>query len=118
MLLIAAYVPVCFRTLLPVMGYMANYDYYAYVLCENKNKPEQHCNGKCCLNKQIRKNSERSSENENSSLNLGHAADKTFHYFKNNILFLVSPPGKVNPHISLLKLFHGHSKIVTPPPKS
>lgn len=33
--------------------YQANYDYYAEVLCENKDKPELHCDGKCYFAKQL-----------------------------------------------------------------
>ena len=35
--------------------YFLNYDYISKTLCENKNKPEEHCNGHCYLNKNISK---------------------------------------------------------------
>lgn len=38
-----------------VAWYEINKDYIAATLCENKNKPEMHCNGKCYLNKQLKK---------------------------------------------------------------
>lgn len=34
---------------LPIMDYMLRYDYYANVLCENRDKPELKCNGTCKL---------------------------------------------------------------------
>lgn len=34
--------------------YELNKKYIAEVLCENKDKPEMHCNGKCHLKKQIK----------------------------------------------------------------
>ncbi|MDZ7847877.1 MAG: hypothetical protein U5L96_14585 [Owenweeksia sp.] len=34
-------------------GYEINYDYYAKELCENKNSPEMHCQGKCFFAKQL-----------------------------------------------------------------
>lgn len=37
----------------PVMDYMVNYDYIVNTLCENKDKPEMHCNGKCHLSKEL-----------------------------------------------------------------
>lgn len=40
------------------MEYLANYDYIATELCENRDKPEMHCNGKCHLMKQLAKASE------------------------------------------------------------
>lgn len=39
----------------PVLDYMANYDYIVNTLCENKDKPELQCNGKCHLSKEIAK---------------------------------------------------------------
>lgn len=32
-----------------IADYAARYDYYANVMCENKELPEMHCNGKCVL---------------------------------------------------------------------
>lgn len=38
-----------------MVWYEVNKDYVAEELCENKDKPQLHCNGKCYLNKQIAK---------------------------------------------------------------
>ena len=35
--------------------YYANKDYIAKNLCENRNKPSMHCDGKCCLKKKLAK---------------------------------------------------------------
>lgn len=50
-----------FATLLPSVSqwgviayYHADKDYIARVLCENRNKPELHCDGKCYLAKKLR----------------------------------------------------------------
>lgn len=40
------------------MEYFFNYDYIVTELCENKEKPELHCNGKCHLMKELAKASE------------------------------------------------------------
>jgi len=37
----------------PVVDYAINYDYIVNVLCENKDKPEMQCNGKCYLTKEL-----------------------------------------------------------------
>ena len=37
------------------MHYWFNYTYYSEVLCENKDKPEMHCNGSCALSKELAK---------------------------------------------------------------
>jgi hypothetical protein len=41
--------------LLIIASYEINKDYISKNLCENKNKPKMHCNGKCHLNKQLSK---------------------------------------------------------------
>jgi hypothetical protein len=43
------------RPLIPIMEYYANYDYIASVLCENRDRPYLECNGKCYLEKQLKK---------------------------------------------------------------
>ncbi len=35
--------------------YQLNYDYYANELCENQDKPELHCDGKCYFARQLAK---------------------------------------------------------------
>jgi hypothetical protein len=49
-------------------GYELNKNYIAAVLCENKAKPEMHCNGKCYLAKKLKQaeKSEQKSEQTNS----------------------------------------------------
>lgn len=46
---------VLIQPLLPYVNYIANYDYIANELCENKDAPELECNGKCYLAKEITK---------------------------------------------------------------
>ncbi len=48
-----------FRIWIPHLEYQINKKYIAENLCENRNKPEMHCNGKCHLKKQIKKAAER-----------------------------------------------------------
>lgn len=40
---------------IPVIEYFVNYEYIANELCENKDKPTMACNGKCYLEKQVKK---------------------------------------------------------------
>lgn len=44
-----------FRPLIPLAEYAVNYNYIVKTLCENKSKPELHCNGKCYLSKELAK---------------------------------------------------------------
>ena len=58
-----------FKPIFPVVEYVVNYDYIAKVLCENKDKPEMKCNGKCHLMKELAKASEGEKPNSNDKKN-------------------------------------------------
>lgn len=60
---------IIFKPLFPVIEYVVNYDYIAKVLCENKDKPEMKCNGKCHLMKELAKASEEEKPNSNDKKN-------------------------------------------------
>jgi hypothetical protein len=47
------YVVAMLQPIMPLIEYQTNKEYIASVLCENRNKPEMACNGKCYLNKKI-----------------------------------------------------------------
>ncbi len=49
------------KPLWPVVEYIVNYDYISNVLCENKDKPELKCDGKCYLAQML---AEESGQNE------------------------------------------------------
>ena len=56
---------------LPLINYAINKEYISKVLCENRNKPQMHCNGKCHLNKELKKAaSEESGNNSIPKVNL------------------------------------------------
>jgi hypothetical protein len=44
-----------FSQVVIVGEYFAQKDYIARNLCENRDKPQMHCNGKCCLKKKLAK---------------------------------------------------------------
>jgi len=55
---ILAFIGILFQTFSQVMitaAYYANKGYIAKNLCENKDKPKMHCDGKCCLKKKLAK---------------------------------------------------------------
>lgn len=54
------------KPLWPVLDYAANYNYIVSELCENRDKPEMECNGKCYLIKELAKEA---SDNDNNPLN-------------------------------------------------
>lgn len=63
------------RPLLPIANYIVNYDYIVENLCENKEKPEMMCNGKCYLSKELTKTS---SEPRNTGQNFVIASCDSF----------------------------------------
>ena len=67
----------------PVLEYIINYDYIANVLCENKNKPQLKCNGKCHLMKELAKASE-------SEKPISSDKKSSFAFGDNEVLFLES----------------------------
>ncbi len=50
-----------FSQLVVLADYYANKDYIAKNLCENRNKPYLHCEGKCCLKKKLDRDSKQQS---------------------------------------------------------
>ncbi len=51
------------KPLLPLVTYAMNYDYIVEKLCENKDKPQMHCDGKCYLAKQLAEESDHNDKN-------------------------------------------------------
>ena len=51
------------KSLYPIVEYIANYEYIVEYLCENKDKPQLKCNGKCHLSKELMAESKKSLEN-------------------------------------------------------
>ncbi|MFB6455139.1 hypothetical protein ACE38W_07720 [Chitinophaga sp. Hz27] len=52
----------CSKSLI-VMQYWSNQAFIAQNLCENKNRPEMHCNGKCHLRKELEKDTQQEKNN-------------------------------------------------------
>jgi len=52
------------KPLVPIIEYYANYDYIVTELCENKDKPYLECNGKCYLEKQLKKTDHKNHEHK------------------------------------------------------
>lgn len=46
------------RPVFPILEYLIHYEHIVKDLCENRNKPQQDCNGKCHLKKELAKASE------------------------------------------------------------
>jgi hypothetical protein len=95
-----------------VLDYLLNKKYIASVLCENKNKPQMHCNGKCHMRKQLQA-AEKKEGNEKQNLN----EKQEMPWWENNtgtkICFerkpgksiKMSTPGEKNYSVTLTSLF-------------
>ncbi|GIV33887.1 MAG: hypothetical protein KatS3mg031_1422 [Chitinophagales bacterium] len=55
--------------------YVLNQNYIATTLCENRLKPELHCNGKCYLKKQLKKSDAAEENNRQLPLSLKNMHD-------------------------------------------
>lgn len=66
-LLIVALVAANFSRLFIYAGFELNRNYIATKLCENRNKPWLHCNGKCYFLKKIRQAQEKEKSDERQS---------------------------------------------------
>lgn len=56
-----------FRPLIPILDYVVNYQYIVEELCENREKPEMLCNGKCYLAKEMAKTAEESQPSKDNT---------------------------------------------------
>jgi len=65
--LIAALVSANFSRLFIYAGFELNKNYIAAKLCENRNKPWLHCNGKCYFMKKVRQAAEKEKTDERQS---------------------------------------------------
>ena len=58
------------RPVLPFISYAVNYDYIIKELCENKDKPELLCKGKCYLSKELSKTTQEQENKSNPKINV------------------------------------------------
>ena len=54
-ILLFVYTLIILSPAIPIADYIINYKHISQDLCENKDKPWMHCNGKCHLKKEIKK---------------------------------------------------------------
>lgn len=103
------------KPLWPVVEYAINYDYIVNSLCENRERPESHCNGKCYLAKQLGEESQKEKNPFSNNSELQHfiineaIAEFTF---PQNVPFVETFITAFNPAI-----FHSQylTKILHPP---
>ena len=107
-----------FKYQVPQVQYRIFKDYIAKNLCENKDKPNSCCHGKCFLKKQLKLADESSSNNENSG-NKKIQLTEVKEFLRSHIL--TPKPDEttlfrlVNPEAAILQ---GHASAIFVPPKS
>lgn len=106
------------RPVMPIVNYMVNYDFIAQNLCENRDKPEMSCNGKCYLSKELAKTTDTFPKQDNSKINIQILADSfvasdIFSFSELNIGFNEKP--KQNSYLALCYHFSLNSNIFHPP---
>ncbi|AWH86963.1 hypothetical protein HYN59_08640 [Flavobacterium album] len=96
------------KPVLPVLDYIINYDYIATTLCENKAKPEMHCNGKCHLAKELAKAAE--NEKPLSEKKSGHIETEVL-FFEAIATFQLSPQFNVSKTANSTEYRNGYSHL-------
>lgn len=84
-----------FSRLFVYAGFELNRNYIASALCENRDKPEMHCNGKCYLLKKL-KQAEEKEKNQNRESQKNHFqeamfAQKTTFHFSSSLIKIFYP---------------------------
>lgn len=98
-----------------VANYELNKAYISKNLCENKNKPSLHCNGKCHLKKELQKEDKKENQNPN---NLKEKIEIQFFKETNSLFtpFLFRPSEKIN-SIYILGNYNQHLLSIFHPPQ-
>ena len=112
-LLIFSIISCSFSRFFIYAGFELNRNYIATKLCENRNKPWLHCNGKCYFMKRIKQAEEKqnSAERESQKNSIQEAYCEARHEVKfyTHLLQVILIP---NNHIELSQ---GHNAIFRPP---
>jgi hypothetical protein len=113
-ILLGLYALTLSQAYIPHVDYWVNHDFIASELCENKDRPELKCEGKCHLQKEIQDMNEESQEGQEVSVQL------MVEFLQTNDGFTFRP---VSDHVQLNfpsrsdKLKNGHLTGVFHPPK-
>jgi hypothetical protein len=98
-----------FSTLVVIGHYEMNRRYYAEVLCQNKNRPELACEGKCVLMQKLNQYIEQKQDSNNQSLQNFINQDFNWVFYAPETIgfnsFFVSEIEKSSPNFSLKNFF-------------
>jgi hypothetical protein len=107
-----------FTNFLPYINYKINYEYISKVLCINKSNPDLKCNGKCHLQKELKKSAEEESQKKaltEKSVEVESLPAEGISFDFNHTYFLISEV-----RYSIFKTFFISAPVdlSTPPPKA
>lgn len=108
---------ILFKPVFPVLDYVINYDYISTQLCENIEKPELKCNGKCHLKKELA--NEAKKENPKSNEHKSNSITFEVLYCENITLYAFNPKicieKKVQPLYNCIYFRLNSTSIFHPP---
>ena len=96
-----------------IASFEINQNYIKTTLCENKNKPEMHCNGKCFLAKQLH-DDEQPSKQDNASKER-FEIQLFFVEAPNNFSFATNQECRQTPAYQHLHNYSFHAELLEPP---
>lgn len=95
--------------------FKANQKYIAATLCENRDKPQMHCEGKCFLMKKLKEAQEKEKKQEEASQKKG-IQDVFILTSSIALSFYEVSPKKTKPAFILFRLPKVSTEILHPPP--
>jgi hypothetical protein len=102
-----------FKLYLPYLDYQLNYNYIVNFLCENKDKPEIGCRGKCFLSKALKSQEKDKSQQQSNAKN--HLVDELL--VKSIVLEIKSTPLKEYNPVFVPDFTSSFPEKLSPPPK-
>jgi len=112
-LLIACLVCSSFSRFFVYAGFELNRHYIATKLCENRNKPWLHCNGKCYLMKKIKEADDKQAANERETQK--NLLQQTYFETAGQVKFFTKMIGIIPIQNQRIYLPQGHGAIFRPP---
>ena len=113
LLLIVCFMGSGFSRFFVYAGFELNRHYIATKLCENRNKPWLHCNGKCYFMKKMKEADDKQAAGERETQK--NLLQETYFETAGQVKFFTRVIGILHVSNSRIQLPQGHSSILRPP---
>ena len=113
LLLIICIISCSFSRFFIYAGFELNRSYISAKLCENRNKPWLHCNGKCYLMKKIKQAEDKQNAAEREAQK--NLLQEAFCQTNGQVKFFTHLTGVISIPNNRIKLPHGYDAIFHPP---